>query len=76
MVVAPADDFFGGPDSKPFRSRLVNSPTWEQLFRIFRRQIIATGDIHHIYLEGVQDKGPKVTPDGRIYHELELITGS
>jgi hypothetical protein len=51
-VVAHADDFFGGDESRAFRSRVLENPTWGSLFRVFKSQIKRTRDFHHVFLEG------------------------
>jgi hypothetical protein len=32
VVIAEADEFWGGPQSKPYRSKVMENPTWGQLF--------------------------------------------
>lgn len=51
-VVAHADDFFGGDESRAFRSRVLENPTWGSLFRVFKSQMKRTRDFHHSFLEG------------------------
>lgn len=75
-VVAYADDFFGGDESKPFRSRVMLNPTWGQLFRCFQRQMQVTKDYHHQFLEGARVVCREVDEDGVSYAVVELLTGS
>lgn len=70
-VVAHADDFFGGDESRGFRSRILENPTWGSLFRVFKSQIRQTRDYHHSFLEGADVVG--VEGDVKI---VELRTGS
>jgi hypothetical protein len=50
-VEAEADEFFGGPDSLPYRSRVMMNPTWRQLMRCAAAQARKTLDEHHVFLE-------------------------
>lgn len=50
--VEDADDFWGGEDTKPFK-KLVRKPTWLALWKLTDEQMEATGDYHHVFLEGV-----------------------
>lgn len=53
-VEADADEFFGGPDSKPYRSRVMASPTWGDLMRCAKQQAKKTLDEHHVFVEGIE----------------------
>ena len=57
QVQAAADPFFGGEESKPFRSRVLLNPTWRQLFAIAKKQQQHTKDVHHDFFEGYYDTG-------------------
>lgn len=57
MLVAHADSFFGGKDSKPFQSGVMHDPTWGDVFEQFEKSLAVTKDGHHIYLEGVHRIG-------------------
>jgi len=50
-VVEQGSDFFGS--GKGYRSKVLDSPTWLELCVVANEMIIATGDLHHIYLEAV-----------------------
>lgn len=70
-VVAHRDEFFGGDESRSFKSRVLESPTWGSLFRVFKSQIKATRDYHHAFLEGAR----VVRQDGDV-KIVELLLGS
>lgn len=53
-VEADADEFFGGHDSKPYRSRVMASPTWGDLMRCAKQQAKKTLDEHHVFVEGIE----------------------
>lgn len=53
-VEADADEFFGGPDSKPYRSRVMPSPTWGDLMKCAKQQAKKTLDEHHVFVEGIE----------------------
>lgn len=53
-VVAHRDDFFGGDESRSFRSRVLENPTWGTLFKVFKSQVEKTRDYHHAFLEGAR----------------------
>jgi len=75
-VVAHRDGFFGGDDSKGYRSRIMLNPTWGQLFRCFQSQIRTTKDYHHAFLEGATVLRREVDEDGVSYAVVELLLGS
>jgi hypothetical protein len=52
VVEAPADTFFGGRFSGPYRSAVMTDPTWGDLMKCLCEQIACTCDEHHVYLEG------------------------
>lgn len=51
-VVAEADDFFGGEESRKYIGRIIENPTWRQLFGEAKRSQAKTRDYHHDFLEG------------------------
>ena len=53
-VEGDADEFFGGPDSKPYRSRIMASPTWGDLMKCAKEQARRTLDEHHVFVEGIE----------------------
>lgn len=57
VLVAHADTFFGGKDSKPFQSGVLHDPTWGDVFAQFEKSLAVTKDLHHIFLEGVHRIG-------------------
>lgn len=75
-VVAYRDEFFGGDESKSYRSRILVNPTWGQLFRVFKSQMKKTRDYHHAFLEGARIVRREVDKDGVSYAVVELLTGS
>lgn len=75
-VVGYADDFFGGKESKPYRSKIMTNPTWGQLFRVFKSQMKKTRDYHHAFLEGARIVRREVDKDGVSYAVVELLLGS
>lgn len=56
MIKAPADEFYGGEDSRGFRA-IVEGPSWLGLCVVANRMILTTGDRHHCYLEGIRQTG-------------------
>lgn len=75
-VVGYADDFFGGDESKGYRSKILTNPTWKQLLGCLTSQMKKTRDYHHQFLEGAQIIRREVDKDGISYAVVELITGS
>lgn len=57
QVREEADNFFGGEDSKPFKSKIMLNPTWRQLFNVAKQQQQVTRDWHHDFFEGYYDTG-------------------
>lgn len=53
-VEADADEFFGGKGSKPYRSKVMASPTWGDLMKCAEEQAKKTKDEHHVFVEGVE----------------------
>ncbi len=52
IVVAEADHYFGGEDSQPYMSPVMEDPTWGKLFNCAKAQQKKTKDIHHCFFEG------------------------
>lgn len=52
-IVAEADRYWGGEQSKRYVSPVLNSPTWAQVKAMAATAAKRTGDQHHIFLEGV-----------------------
>lgn len=52
IVIADRDEFWGGEKSQAYRSRIINSPTWGQLFTCAKAQQKKTLDLHHSFFEG------------------------
>jgi len=73
-VVAEHDDFWDGmgsgwvgdtesmsePRGRNYESVVVTDPTWLALSVLANQAIIATNDLHHVYLECVVKKGNKL----------------
>jgi hypothetical protein len=79
QVRAERDQFFGGEDSRPFRSKVLLNPTWRQLFAIAKKQQEATKDVHHDFFEGYRDTGRDdmmVHPNHLPVRVIELALGS
>lgn len=53
-VEADPDEFFGGPNSRPYRSAVMSSPTWGDLMRCAGEQAAKTLDEHHVFVEGIE----------------------
>ena len=53
-VEADADEFFGGKESRPYRSKVMASPTWGDLMKCAGAQKRKTRDEHHVFVEGVE----------------------
>ena len=75
-VVGHRDDYFGGEESRSYRSRIMVNPTWGQLFRVFQSQMKTTRDYHHAFLEGARIVRREVDTEGVSYAVVELLTGS
>jgi hypothetical protein len=76
IVTAPAEDFFADTEkSKPYMSKVLDSPTWGQLFACSKAQQKRTLDFHHAFFEGYYVSGTIDTPDGLIT-TLTLSLGS
>lgn len=53
VLVQEADEFWGGPSSKPYRSPVLENPTWLQVAVCANEMIETTRDGHHVFLEGL-----------------------
>ena len=76
IVTAPADTFWGDEGSKPYTSKVLDNPTWGQLFACAKAQQRKTLDLHHCYFEGYYRDGTIVAPDGSTVTKLSLSLGS
>ena len=50
-VEAEADEFWGGAESRPYRSRTMLNPTWGRLMKCAEAQAKKTLDEQHVFLE-------------------------
>lgn len=75
-VIGYRDDFFGGDESKGYRSRMLVNPTWKTLLGCLEAQMRRTKDYHHCFLEGARIVRREVDKDGVSYGIVELLTGS
>ena len=57
IVTAGADDYFGGEESQGYRSRVLENPTWGQLFACAKAQQKKTLDEHHSFFENYYTRG-------------------
>lgn len=74
-LVRGADDFFGGKRSRPYRSEVMENPTWLMVAVCANEMIKVVRDGHHVFLEGL-DRLPKkeqVEPGVILY---EFVMGS
>ncbi len=76
VVEASADEFFGGVESRAYRSRVMDRPTWGQLLRCAESQVKRTKDYHHVFLEGAEVVRREVDKDGRSFAVVYLHMGS
>lgn len=53
ILVGERDTFWGGKQSKEYRSGVLHNPTWGDVFEHFGRSMPVTRDLHHAFLEGV-----------------------
>lgn len=53
VIFAPANEFFGGPESMHYVSKVYDSPTWGQVFLESMKAQEVTNDYQHTFLEGV-----------------------
>jgi len=57
ILIAEADEFWGGKDSVDYFSPVLENPTWLEVSVRANAAIIATRDFHHQFLEGVDKTG-------------------
>jgi hypothetical protein len=76
VVESVRDPFFGGRDSRAFRSRVITNPTWGRLMEVFKQQMLRTRDYHHVFLEGARIVRREVDRNGVSYAVVELLLGS
>jgi hypothetical protein len=57
VLVGPADEYFGGPRSREYRSEVLENPTWLQVAVHANAAIAVTRDRHHVFLEGLWPPG-------------------
>ena len=75
IVTAGADDFFGGEESQGYRSRVLENPTWGQLFACAKAQQKKTLDEHHSFFESYYTQGT-TRVNGEDITVLKLFLGS
>jgi hypothetical protein len=66
-VVVDRDPSYGGKKSKPYKSPVVENPTWLDLTVFANDAIATTKDTHHSFFEGVEKVKEE---DGVTYYEL------
>ncbi len=54
QLVHLKNPYWGGPESKSYRSEVLKNPTWLEVCVHANRMIEATGDYHHVFLEGLE----------------------
>lgn len=75
VLISEADDFFGGPTSKNYKSKVLENPTWLQITICANIMINRVVDTHHVFLEGVEYKR-KIVVNGESVKVYEFIMGS
>lgn len=75
IVRAKADEFFGGENSKPYQSKVMDSPTWDDLFQCAVEQQKLTNDLHHNFFEDAYIAGKEFI-NGEEVTVLKLFLGS
>jgi hypothetical protein len=53
VLVADANEYFGGPRSREYRSDVLQDPTWLTVVVHANASIAVTRDRHHVFLEGL-----------------------
>jgi hypothetical protein len=63
VLIGQADEFWGGKESKDYRSPVLKNPTWLEVAIHANEMIKTTLDEHHVFLEGLSvfKKEGKVT---------------
>jgi hypothetical protein len=81
VVVAERDEFWGGEQSKDYRSPVLHNPTWGRLFTCAKAAQRHTRDVHHAFFEGAYVRMNGTHPvtmeiDGQTVTVLDLSLGS
>ena len=74
MFVEQGDTFYGS--GKSYRSKILDSPTWLEICVVANEMIIATKDMHHIYLEAVHATPKTLFQDNDEVKILRFSMGS
>lgn len=53
--VAERDTSYGGEASQPYRSPVLENPTWLDLCVLANAMMETTGDFHHVFLDGIDE---------------------
>ena len=56
VLIAPRNEFYGGKDSRSYKSPVLENPTWLQVCVYANEMITTTKDKHHVFLEGLDYK--------------------
>jgi len=56
VALVGADDFYGSDRSKPYQSKVMANPTWDDLAKCADESIDFTGDHHHQFFESFSIK--------------------
>ena len=75
-VIGYRDEFFGGDESRAYRSPIMVNPTWKKLLGCLSSQMKKTRDYHHQFLEGARILRREVDSNGVSYAVVELSLGS
>lgn len=75
IVVADADTYFGGDESRNYVSRVMENPTWAKLFAHAKASQKKTRDMHHAFFEGIWHRGV-MTKNNETVAVLTLCFGS
>lgn len=70
-IVAYPDKYFGGKDSKGYRSRVLTNPTWLTLYKHSDKAMKKTLDEHHTFFEGFD-----IIDNENDVKVIELVMGS
>jgi hypothetical protein len=78
VVVAEADEFWGGPNSKTYVSKVMENPTWGKLFQCAKAAQKKTLDLHHAFFESayVPKDNNTIVVGGQEATVLRLSLGS
>lgn len=75
VFTAHGDKFFGGEESKDYRSRVYDSPTVADLIEAAEESVDVTKDRQHIFLEGYEITADQ-EPQGENVGEIAILFGS